>query len=148
VALENGLRTALVSSLLSATSCVTAAAPATPPGIRSPEALVDAQLDAYNRRDLEGFLAPYSDDVVLAKYPGTVTQTGKAEMRTRYQRSFANPNIRAEVLRRIILGNIVIDHERITAPPAKGEIEAVAVYEVAGGKIIRVTFLDNAPAAP
>ena len=35
----------------------------------SPEAIVDAQLAAYNRRDLEGFLSFYAEDAVLANHP-------------------------------------------------------------------------------
>jgi hypothetical protein len=112
----------------------------TPP---TPEAVVDAQLAAYNKRDLEAFLSFYADDAVLAKHPDQVTQTGKAEMRTRYQRSFSNKNVRAEIVKRITFGRFVVDHERVTAPPAKGELEAVAVYEVKDGKIIRVTFLEK-----
>ena len=126
-----------------------ASAPAPPPAIAAsaapaptPEAIVDAQLEAYNRRDVEAFLAFYSDDAVLLRHPDKVTQTGKAEMRARYQRSFANKNARAEIVKRIVFGRFVIDHERITAPPAKGEIVAVAIYEIRDGKIVRVTFLD------
>ena len=113
-----------------------------PPAGASPEQIVDAQLEAYNRRDLEAFLAFYADDAVLANHPDKVTQTGKAEMRARYQRSFANKDVRAEILKRMAFGRYVIDHERITAPPAKGEIVAVAIYEIREGKIVRVTFLD------
>lgn len=109
----------------------------------TPEAIVDAQLEAYNRRDVEAFLAFYSDDAVLLRHPDKVTQTGKAEMRTRYQRNFSNPNVRAEIIKRVTFGRFVIDHERVTAPPAKGELEAVAVYEVEEGKIVRVTFLEK-----
>lgn len=116
------------------------AAPADATG-PTPEALVDAQLEAYNRRDLEGFLAFYADDAVLVDYPDKVTQAGKAAMRTRYEKRFANPNLRATIARRIVFGRFVIDHEQITAPPAAGMIEAVAVYELVGGKIVRVTFL-------
>ena len=109
----------------------------------SPESVVDAQLAAYNNRDLEAFLSFYAEDAVLAKHPDQVTQTGKAEIRTRYQRNFSNPNVRAEVIKRVTFGRFVVDHERVTAPPAKGELEAVAVYEVKDGKITRVTFLEK-----
>lgn len=109
----------------------------------SPEAVVQAQLDAYNRHDLEGFLATYADDAVLVKHPDQVTQTGKAQMRERYAKRFANPSIRAEILQRMTFGRFVIDHERVTAPPAKGELVAVAIYEVRDGKIVRVTFLER-----
>ena len=108
----------------------------------SPEAIVDAQLAAYNRRDLEGFLSFYAVDAILANHPDQVTQTGKAEMRTRYQQRFSNPNLHAEIIKRITFGRFVIDHERVVAaPPAEGTLEAVAVYEIKDGKIVRVTFL-------
>jgi len=110
----------------------------------SPEAIVDAQLAAYNRRDLEGFLSFYAEDAVLADHPNHVTQTGKAEMRTRYQLRFSNPSVHAEIIKRITFGRFVIDHERVVAAsPAEGRIEAVAIYEIRDGKIVRVTFLKN-----
>jgi len=110
----------------------------------SPEAIVDAQLAAYNRRDLEGFLSFYAEDAVLANHPDQVTQTGKAEIRTRYRLRFSDPKLHAEILRRIAFGRFVIDHERVVAaPPAEGTLEAVAMYEIEDGKIVRVTFLKN-----
>ena len=110
----------------------------------SPEEIVDAQLAAYNRRDVEGFLSFYADDAILENHPNQVTQTGKAEMRTRYQRRFSNPNVHAEIIKRVTFGRFVIDHERVVAaPPAEGTLEAVAVYEIKDGKIVRVTFLNN-----
>lgn len=111
--------------------------------IVSPEAIVDAQLAAYNRRDLEGFLGFYAEDAVLANHPDQVTQTGKAEIRARYRKRFSNP-VHAEIIKRTVFGRFVIDHERVVAaPPAEGTIEAVAVYEIKDGKIVRVTFLRN-----
>ena len=77
----------------------------------SPEAVVDAQLDAYNKRDLDAFLGFYADDAVLAKHPDVVTQTGKAEMRKRYERNFSNKNVRAEIIERVAFGRFVIDHD-------------------------------------
>ncbi len=110
----------------------------------SPEAIVDAQLAAYNRRDLEGFLSFYAEDAVLVDHPNQVTQTGKAEMRTRYQLRFSNPSVHAEIVKRVTFGKFVIDHERVVAaPPGEGKIEAVAIYEIKDGKIVRVTFLKN-----
>lgn len=110
----------------------------------SPEAIVDAQLAAYNRRDLEGFLSFYAEDAVLAIHPDQVTQTGKAEMRARYQLRFSNPDVHAEIIKRVTFGRFVIDHERVVAaPPAEGTLEAVAIYEIEDGKIVRVTFLKN-----
>lgn len=110
----------------------------------SPETIIDGQLAAYNSRDLEAFLSFYAEDAVLANYPNQVTQTGKAEMRTRYQIRFSNPNVHAEIIKRVAFGSFVVDHERVVAaPPAEGTLEAVAIYEIKDGKIVRVTFLSN-----
>lgn len=105
------------------------------------EAVVEAQLVAYNKRDLEAFLGYYADDAILANYPNEVTQAGKEAMRTRYRKSFANLNVRAAIVKRIAFGNMVIDHEQLTAAPAPGMSEAIAIYEVKDGKIVRVTFI-------
>lgn len=105
----------------------------------SPEAIVEAQLAAYNRRDVEGFLSYYSDDARLFDYPGKLTESGKDELRVRYERSFSNPDVRALIVKRIVFGRFVIDHEKITGRP-DGIHEAIAVYEIKDGKIIAVTF--------
>lgn len=128
----------IAAALLAFTAPATQADDAAKP---SPEAVVQAQLDAYNRHDLEGFLSYYADDAQLVDYPDQVTQSGKEAMRPRYEKRFATPNLRAEIIERIVFDRFVIDHERIVAPPSTDVIEAVATYEVVDGKIIRVTFL-------
>jgi hypothetical protein len=105
----------------------------------SVEAIVDAQLAAYNRRDVEGFLSYYSDDAKIFDYPNQLTESGKDQLRARYKRSFSNQNIRALIVKRIVFDWFVIDHERITGRP-DGTLEAIAVYEIKDGKIIVVTF--------
>ena len=103
------------------------------------EAIIDAQLAAYNRRDVEGFLSYYSEDAKLFDHPNQLTESGKEQLRTRYQRSFSNKNVRAVIVKRLVFDRFVIDHERLTGHP-DGLIEAVAVYEIKDGKIITVTF--------
>jgi hypothetical protein len=105
----------------------------------SPEAIVEAQLGAYNRRDVEAFLSYYSDDARLFDGPDRLTESGKDQLRIRYTRSFANRDIRATIVKRIVFDRFVIDHERITGRP-DGPFEAVAVYEIKDGKISVVTF--------
>jgi hypothetical protein len=114
-----------------------------PRDISTAESLIDGQLAAYNRRDVEGFLSYYSDAAVLVNYPDQITDTGKEAMRVRYKKSFANPDVRATIAKRIVFGNFVIDHEQLTRAPAPGMIEAIAVYEIKDGKIVRVTFLNK-----
>lgn len=103
------------------------------------EAIVDAQLAAYDRRDVEGFLSHYSDDAKILDYPSQLTESGKDQLRIRYKRSFGNQGIRALIVKRIVFDRFVIDHERITGRP-EGAVEAIAAYEIKHGKTITVTF--------
>ena len=107
----------------------------------NPEEPVQRQLEAYNAHDLERFVAEYSDDVRLFRLPATEpVLIGKAALAEFYAANRFNlPKLRAEVINRMILGNKVVDHERITG---LGEAvrEAVAVYEVVNGSIRTVWF--------
>ena len=61
-------------------------------------------------------------------------------MRKNYQRMFENtPNLFCEIKNRIVLGNKVIDEEYVRFND--GYLEAVAIYEVENGKIVKVTFV-------
>ena len=122
--------------------CASAALAAT-----GPEAIVQAQLEAYNARNLNAFLATYAEDAELFEHPSKLLASGMAELRERYAARFAEPNLQALVLKRIVLGNFVIDHERVTRmfPAGPGTLEAVAMYEVKGQRITRVWFIFGSP---
>ncbi|WP_435413129.1 nuclear transport factor 2 family protein [Psychroserpens mesophilus] len=104
------------------------------------EAVVQRNLDAYNARDIDAFMNDYADAIKLYAYPNTLQTEGKTKMRESYQNWFERtPDLRAFVKKRIVIGNKVIDEEQVTA---NGKIlEAVAIYEVENGKIIKVTFI-------
>jgi hypothetical protein len=109
----------------------------------SAEAVVQRQLDAYNARDIDAFLATYSDDVELFNFPATPRSKGKEAMRARYARLFGDKSLRATVTQRIAMGNTVIDREQVQLmlPQGPGMIDAVAIYEVKDGRIATVTFI-------
>src|SRR6478735_7448434 len=77
--------------------------------------VVQRQLDAYNAHDLQAFVATYSDDVSVYKVPATFPViSGKQQLTEFYRDSrFSLPNLHAELLHRSVVGNKVIDHERI-----------------------------------
>jgi imidazolonepropionase-like amidohydrolase len=106
----------------------------------SPAALAQRQLNAYNSRNIDAFLEPYSDGVEVYSFAGQLQYSGKENMRTRYAAMFEQtPDLHCELLNRIVVANTVIDHERVTGRP-EGVIEAVAIYTTANGKITRVDF--------
>ena len=103
-----------------------------------PEAarIVQRQLDAYNAHDLPSFVAMYSDDVSVYKVPAaSPSMSGKEKLSEFYRDSRFNlPKLHAELLHRSVVGNKVIDHERISGLRAE-PVEAVAAYVVRDGLI-------------
>ena len=102
---------------------------------------VDAQLAAYNARDVEAFAACYAEDVVIEDAEGNVLARGRAEVREQYGPFFTTtPDLHAEIDTRIRIGSHVIDEERITGVGPE-PMHAVAIYHVTDGAIDRVRFL-------
>ena len=105
----------------------------------SPEAVVQRQLDAFNARDVEALLAVYAEDAQLFEHPDKLLARGSAGLRTRFTVRFQEPNLHAALLKRIVAGALVIDHEKVTRtfPEGPGTIELVMIYEVRAGRIAR-----------
>ena len=104
---------------------------------------VQRQLDAYNDHDLARFVACYSDDVQLFRPPqAEPVMNGKAAMAAYYaEHRFSLPNLHAELLNRMVLGNKVVDHERITGLREQ-PVQAAVVFEVTGALISKVWFFN------
>lgn len=107
----------------------------------SPETPVQRQLDAYNARDLQAFLANYTEDVRVFRPPAPEPiMSGKPALAAHHANNRFNlPALHAKLVNRIVIGNRVIDHEHVTGIDA-GTIEVAAVYEVTDGLISSVWF--------
>ena len=106
----------------------------------TPTEVVQEQLEAYNARDLDRFAATYSDAIRIYRMPAAEPAiVGKSQLADVYRRRFSAPGLHADILARIVLGNKVIDHERVRGIQ-EHPIEAVAVYEVVSGLIETVWF--------
>jgi len=102
---------------------------------------VEAQVDAYNAGDLDGFLACYSADIVLSDGAGEVVVSGIDAMRAEFSQLFAaSPDLHADILSRIDVGAYVILEERIDGYGGE-PIRGVMVYHVAGDWIDRATWI-------
>ena len=102
---------------------------------------VQEQLEAYNARDLERFIACYTPDVVIEDGAGNLMMQGHDAMRERYGPMFAqNPDLHCRIVSRIRIGDYVVDEERITGR-GPGEVHAVAIYRLADDLIAHVRFL-------
>lgn len=103
--------------------------------------IVQAQLDAYNAQDLDLFCTFYAPDCIIADLNGAVQQNGLAEIRARYEKAWAQfPQNRAVALSRIVVGDTVIDHERVSRAPDGETFEVAAIYTLRDGLIARVDF--------
>ena len=104
-----------------------------------PAAIVQRQLDAYNRRDVDALLSIYAEDAELFEHPTTLLASGSAALRDRFIARFQEPNLHAQLLSRIVMGQTVIDHEEITRtfPEGPGSLTMIMIYEVRGDRIAR-----------
>ncbi len=107
----------------------------------TPEAIVQKQLETYNARDLEAYLALFSETIRTYRPPSTEpVLDGKQALREFYAtQRFNKPDLHARLINRMALGNIVIDHELITGVSDE-PMEMAAVYEVKNNLIQHIWF--------
>jgi len=85
-------------------------------------------------------MATYTKDIKLYDYPAKLSSSGQDTMRKSYGDWFKRANgLNARVTDRIVIGNKVIDKERVTFNGQS--FNAIAIYEVENGLIKSVTFL-------
>lgn len=104
--------------------------------------LVERQLDAYNAHDLVAFIGCYAEDVKIFRLPAKEpAMAGRLALAQFYAtQRFNLPELHADIVNRIVLGNKVIDHEAIRGLNPGEVVEVVAVYEIAEGLISTVWF--------
>ena len=107
-----------------------------------PELVVQQQLDAYNAKDLDAWLATYAEDAKQFELGGKLLASGHAEIGARTAPRFSEPNLYAKLLSRTVLGSVVIDHEDVsrTLSDVPAQVELVCIYVVEHGKIQSATF--------
>jgi hypothetical protein len=104
--------------------------------------VVQAQLKAYNAKDIEALLAAYAHDAEQYTLHGELLAKGHEQLRARFAARFAEPNLHAKLVARVVVGNVVVDSELITRnfPEGVGTLEMLCVYEVNDGLIQRASF--------
>ncbi|UFN50555.1 nuclear transport factor 2 family protein [Roseomonas sp. OT10] len=103
---------------------------------------VQRQLDAYNARDIEAFMACWAEDCAYYGFPGQLLAQGAAAVRARHVERFREPDLHGRLLHRMAVGNLVTDHEVVTRnlPGGRAEVGVIALYEVIDGRIARAWF--------
>lgn len=108
-----------------------------------PAGVIERQVEAYNRKDIEALIALYTPDSELYEHPSTLLCKGTAQLKARYLDRFKEPNLHAVIKHRSVIGPLVIDHEVVTRSFAEGPgtIEVAIIYEVKAGRITRSWML-------
>jgi hypothetical protein len=114
------------------------------PAAFDPAAFAQRQLDAYNARDIERFVAEYTDDVVVYRLPSPEPiLVGKQAFTEHYRNNrFSHSGLHAELVGRMVFGNKVIDQERVRGIGSE-VLEVAAIYEVTPAGISTVWFVSG-----
>jgi putative hydrolase of HD superfamily len=114
--------------------------------ITDPAAVVQAQLDAYNAKDIDALMRAYAPDAQQFTLHGPLLAQGHEAIRPRYAARFVEPDLHARLLSRTVLGNFVTDLEIVTRnfPEGRGTVEMLCIYEVVDGRIQRASFAAGA----
>lgn len=108
------------------------------------ESLIQREVRAYNDRDLEAFMATYHPEVKIFRFPDTLLYSGLEQMRPYYKELFDKAkDLHVEIAERIVMGDTVIDHEKITGHTRSPSLEAVLIYQLKDGLIHRVWIISK-----
>lgn len=109
-------------------------------------AVVEQLIAAYNAKNIELFISLYAEDVEFYAFPNELMFKGKEKLIARYGIMFKKLKcIQSSPIKRIVLGNIVIDHELSETCSQDPKVvdkraEFVTSYQVENGKITKVLF--------
>jgi glyoxylase I family protein len=109
----------------------------------APASVVQRQFEAWNARDLAAWLATYAPEACQYEHPASLLATGRAQIRARMAERFQDPAQHARLLRRTVIGTLVIDEEEVTRSTPEGTVcrALTAMYQVQEGLIQSASFI-------
>ena len=108
---------------------------------------VHMQLEAYNARDIDAFMPWWAENCEYYAFPATLLASNAAALRERHIARFKEPDLFGKLLTRIVVGNVVVDHETVQKnfPEGRGEVDVICTYEIEEGKIAKAWFKMGVP---
>jgi hypothetical protein len=116
---------------------------------RRPETVAQALVDAINAHDLDAVLRTYAPDSVARRLPGGEEfLRGQSDIRTKFVSLLAkNPEIRIEIVGRIVHGDFVVDREKVSGlAGGAGASYGAVIYEIKDGLIRNEWYLPKTSA--
>ena len=106
------------------------------------EETIQNQVEGYNTRDIDKFAACHAEQVQLYKFgEAEPFCTSRTQLRKIYSDIFDNsPTLHTEIIKRIVMGGTIIDHEIVTGRKGVDKMELVAIYEVKNNEIAKAYF--------
>lgn len=105
----------------------------------TPREVFDAQVTAFNSRDLEAFLATYAEDSVVTSF-GQPALEGRQGLRRHYEVRFRDNALHCRIDRiEVLADKWLVAEEHVTSEA--GEIAVLGVFEIVGGVIQRASLL-------
>ena len=102
------------------------------------EQLINRLVAAYDDGDAREFADCFAENAVAYEHPNVAAQTGREAICEYYQKVFAQfPELKTEILYRAVIGNRVVDHERVRRTSDGEPFEVMAIYEIENDSIIR-----------
>lgn len=106
----------------------------------SPQTIIDKQVETFNAKNLNGFVSCFSDSIEVRNFPSKILYSGRGKMKENYGQHMAiHPDTQVEVVKRIVLNNIIIDEEIVREDGV--EYHQAAIYELDRGEIKSMTFI-------
>jgi putative hydrolase of HD superfamily len=111
------------------------------------EDIVARQLDAYNAKDIDGFMSCWAENAEIFAHPDVLLARGHDDIHARHVLRFQEPDLFAHLVSRIVMGNRVVDTELVTRnfPEGVGQVDVIGIYEIEDSLIARAWFLMGEP---
>ncbi len=101
--------------------------------------VVQAQLDAFNRHDMDAFLSHISEDIILEDGRGELIMIGRHAFAPIVSGMWAeHPGLRSDLLDRMALGQWVIDETMMVGHIDNSSSHLISIYRVIDGEIVEI----------
>jgi len=108
----------------------------------NPETIIQKQVEAYNSRNISTFIECHDPDIKLYNFGESIPYAiGRSKLKEIYGAVFdTSPNLNTKIIKRMVMGNTVIDHEVVTGRKGVDLSEIIAIYEVENDLIVKAYF--------
>ena len=108
------------------------------------EKLINKLIECYNNHDARGFADCFAENVKTYEHPNILAQNSREEIYENYVKVFEmKPNNKTTLIHRIVIGNRIIDHEKVNREIDDEPFDAIAIYEIENNLIKRFDLVRN-----